>query len=239
MSSERDMNPGSQRKLTLRESLIRKAQVPSQYIGELNRHLNKARQESINKIHGQTMAHMQKTDESGQSRFSATGLASAMTFGLGTPEHTARVKTRRGVRDVMNKQGLDKQGAIRVYAESQGKRDADERITDHIAAFLAGKKAEKKAAEVVASRGTAAERAAVAGVMRDISDAEKARQAQKAARGVDVRGELGHEGHGGGKKKTKKRKMNRKKAKTNKRKKPGRKSKTHKKRRYGRKSRRH
>ena len=49
------------------------------------------------------------------------------------------------------------------------------------------------------------------------------------------------EGEGGGKKKTKKRKMNRKKAKakTNKRKKHGRKSKTHKKRRYGRKSRRH
>ena len=142
MSSERDMNPGSQRKLTLRESLIRKAQVPSQYIGELNRHLNKARQESINKIHGQTMAHMQKTDESGQSRFSATGLASAMTFGLGTPEHTARVKTRRGVRDVMNKQGLDKQEAIRY---DHKKTSADERITDHIAAFLAEKRRKKAA----------------------------------------------------------------------------------------------
>ena len=240
MSSERDMNPGSQRKPTLREKLIIDAKVPSKYIGELKRHLNMEKQKSINKIHGQTMADMQKTDESGQSRFSATGLASAMTFGLGTPEHTARVKTRRGVRDVMNKQGLDKQGAIRVYAESQGKRDADERIADHIAAFLAGKKKEKKAAEEVASKGTPDERRDVAKTMQDISDAKKAQRAQEAAQGVDVRGDvLGHEGHGGGKKKTKKRKMNRKKAKTNKRKKPGRKSKTHKKRRYGRKSRRH
>ena len=236
-----DVPEGSQRKPTLRESLIMKAKVPRNYIGELNKHLNKARQQSINQMYGQTMADMQKTDESGQSRFSATGLASAMTFGLGTPEHTARVMTRRGVRDVMNKQGLDKQGAIRAYAESQGKANADKQIQQDIAEFLAKKKAERKAQEVIDSQPqTADERAGVNEVRVAAEQDAARRRGLELAASTDV-SRLGHTHRGGKKKKTKKRKTNRKKAKakTNKIKKHGRKSKTHKKRRYGRKSRRH
>jgi len=202
---------------------------------ELYVHLNALQNEIYRKGMSQTNADMEKTDESGQSKTSATGIASYMSFGLATPEHSQRVKTRQGVRNIMVTQSKSKVDAAKIYAKQQAKRTLDLNMQREIHAFLQKKRDDTKAQE---GRLTTEQQRANALGMKDIRLDRTANAAAAAAAAAA-------DAHSGGKKKIKRPKTNKKasanknKPRTNKKGKYRRKSKTHKKRNYRRKSRRH